>query len=517
MFGRGLVARLPVGRAFNRTVGSQLMRGQQFPVMQNSFALISTRGFATKKDASAEAPKQAASKMQKAKTAPVSQRTCHRERVVIIGTGWGGTLLMKRLDPSKYAVNIVSPRNHFLFTPMLPGASVGTVSYQSICEPIRPLAMKKKARYYEAEATKVDVDKQKVYCETSEGQTFGLAYDKLVVACGYQANTFGTPGVVEHALFMKETGDAIKMRQHMLHMFERASYEHMLDDDPTISPDEMDHMKKMLTFAIVGGGPTGVEFAAELTDFITKDAMKHYPHLKGIPEVHIISGDLLPMMDQSIQKYAQRTLEKTAGVKFHLGAQVCEVGKDFVKIKDGPTIPCGIVVWCAGVQAIPFARNVALPKAANGVQILTEQNLKVKDLPNVFAIGDCATIDGNRLPQTAQVAKQQANWLAKHLNEGTDPGFWGEFKFYSLGVMAYIGGGKAAIFHENKAWYKVREMCPEKWMERFGGIIAFIGWRSVYWSMQLSIRNRYLILNEWLRTAIFGRDLTRHNKPSKPQ
>ena len=184
----------------------------------------------------------------------------------------------------------------------------------------------------------------------------------------------------------------------------------MLDDDPTISPDEMDHMKKMLTFAIVGGGPTGVEFAAELTDFITKDAMKHYPHLKGIPEVHIISGDLLPMMDQSIQKYAQRTLEKTAGVKFHLGAQVCEVGKDFVKIKDGPTIPCGIVVWCAGVQAIPFARNVALPKAANGVQILTEQNLKVKDLPNVFAIGDCATIDGNRLPQTAQVAKQQAKY-----------------------------------------------------------------------------------------------------------
>ena len=110
-----------------------------------------------------------------------------RERVVILGSGWAGTLFMKNLDPTKYAVSLVSPRNHFLFTPMLPGASVGTVSYNSICEPIRPLAMKKNARYYQAEATEIDLANKTIHCRTELDQEFNMPYDKLVVACGYQA------------------------------------------------------------------------------------------------------------------------------------------------------------------------------------------------------------------------------------------------------------------------------------------------------------------------------------------
>lgn len=423
---------------------------------------------------------------------------------------------MKSLDPKKYAVSLVSPRNHFLFTPMLAGASVGTVSYQSICEPIRPLAMKKNARYYEAEATAVDVKSKTVHCKTALDQEFNMPYDKLVVACGYQANDFNTPGVLDHALFMKETGDAIKLRQHLLSIFEQASYEHMLDDDPNLSAEELAHMKKMLSFAIVGGGPTGVEFAGELTDFITKDAMRYYPMLKGLPEVHIITGDVLPMMDKSVADYAVDSLSKRAGVKFHRGCFVEAITKDSVKIKDGPEIPCGMTIWCAGIKPLPFARNVDLPKAENGVQILVNNQMQVKGLEDVYALGDCATIDGNRLPQTAQVAKQQAYFLAKNLNAGQPEITWPAFKFHNLGVMAYIGGGRATIYHDSELWNGIKKACPDVVMDKLGSWIAFLGWRSVYWSMQLSLRNRYLLCSEWLRTALFGRDLTRHNKPSKP-
>ena len=149
---------------------------------------------------------------------------------------------------------------------------------------------------------------------------------------------------------------------------------------------------------------------------------------------------------------------------------------------------------------------------------MVDDHFHVKGIEDIYSIGDCSQIENNRLPQTAQIAKQQAYYLAKNLNSGQPEVTWKEFKFNNMGVMAYIGGDRAVMDMHEEGWWRVaRKIIPNPVMERLGGFIAFLGWRSVYWGMQLSMRNRYLLLTDWMKSALFGRDLTRHNKPSRPK
>merc|ERR1719469_794928 len=150
-----------------------------------------------------------------------------KEKLVILGTGWGSFRVLSDIDASKYDLAVVSPRNHLLFTPMLASSALGTVNQRSICQPVRP-----------------------------------------VVGVGFQPNDFNTPGVKEHALFMKETADATRFKDHVLEKLEEASYIHGSSGGLAMSPDEKERVKEALTFVVVGGGPTGVELAGELTDFL---------------------------------------------------------------------------------------------------------------------------------------------------------------------------------------------------------------------------------------------------------
>eukprot|EP00928_Gymnodinium_smaydae_P053740 TRINITY_DN37667_c0_g1_i1.p1 TRINITY_DN37667_c0_g1~~TRINITY_DN37667_c0_g1_i1.p1 ORF type:complete len:480 (-),score=101.45 TRINITY_DN37667_c0_g1_i1:39-1385(-) len=434
-----------------------------------------------------------------------------RERLVLLGTGWASFRVLKDIDPKKYAVTVISPRNHLLFTPMLPSSAVGTVNQRSICQPVRPEVAKKKGRYYESLAETIDQENKKVVCRTSLGQKYEVPYEKLVVGVGFQPNDFGIPGVKEHALFMKETKDATVFKDHVLEKLEEASYLHALDSDMALSKEEEDKMKEILTFVIVGGGPTGVELAGELTDFLMAEGGRQYGHLKKYITVHMLSYDLLNMFEKDLQDYALRHLKKKQGVSVHLGAFVQKVTKDEVTFKtvaaDGTeemvSIDYGTLVWCAGIKPHPFVKNFGFPMNERGTQILTEPTLRVKGVQDIYAIGDCATIQDYWLPQTAQVAKQQAVYLAKQLNDGSD-GKGKPFVFKSLGVMAYLGGFNSIMTG--------LPMAPT-----IRGFIAFLGWRSVYWSLQLSLRNRFMLSTDWLRTLIFGRDLTRFGPPSVPR
>jgi len=426
-----------------------------------------------------------------------------KPRLVILGTGWASFRVLCDIDSSKYNVYVVSPRNHLLFTPMLASSALGTVNQRSICQPVRPVAVKKKGQYFESKVRLIDKSTKKVHCVTHNGQEYDIPYDKLVVGVGFQPNDFGIPGVKDHALFMKETNDATVFKDHVLQRLEEASYWHALDSNLEMSKEEEAKVKELLTFVIVGGGPTGVELAGELTDFLHTECAKLYGSLKDHISVHMLTYDVLNMFDKELQEYTVRHLGKRQGVHVHLGAFVNEVQKNKVIVKVGEkmdSIPYGTLVWCAGIKPHPFVKDYGFQMNERGTQILIDETLKVRGEEDIYAVGDCATIEGHWLPQTAQVANQQGQHLAKELNSNC----MSPFKFKSKGMMAYLGGHNAI-------------MSKLPGVSRLTGFVAFVGWRFTYWFLQLSIRNRYMLSTDWLRTILFGRDLTRFGPPSRPE
>ena len=193
-----------------------------------------------------------------------------------VGTGWGSISLLKKLDTENYNVVVISPRNFFLFTPLLPSCTTGTIEHRSIMEPIRNILRHKKAtvKYYEADATKIDYARR-VVCISDDSDIKGdissteVPFDLCVVGVGAENATFGIPGVKENSCFLKEVGDAQKIRRRIMDCVETASFKDQSDEE----------RKRLLHMVVVGGGPTGVEFAGELQDFFEQDLKKWIPDI----------------------------------------------------------------------------------------------------------------------------------------------------------------------------------------------------------------------------------------------
>mmetsp|Transcript_5256 Transcript_5256/g.6987 ORF Transcript_5256/g.6987 Transcript_5256/m.6987 type:complete len:664 (-) Transcript_5256:119-2110(-) len=372
-----------------------------------------------------------------------------KEKIVVLGTGWGAAAFLKDIDMSLYDVTVVSPRNFFLFTPMLAGASVGTVEYRSITEPVREI--NPKAKYVEATASSIDTHTNAITCESvvCEGNSctineFELNYDKLVYAVGAQTNTFGIPGVREYCCFLKQIEDAQKVRNAIINCFERAAL-------PGLSEEEM---RKILTFAVIGAGPTGVEFASELRDFIENDGPKYYPELLKYTSIKVIeaSSTVLMPFDKSLQEEAIKQL--TRGVtpendklspllpKYYeftellLDSGVSEVKDDVILLNNGKTIPYGVAVWAAGNGPLPVTlqliEDITKSKSGRGASQEEAQSVARGRLAidpwlrvlgcggDILSLGDCSCITAGQLPATAQVASQQGEYLAKLLSNKYD-------------------------------------------------------------------------------------------------
>lgn len=522
-----------------------------------------------------------------------------KKRLVVLGTGWAGISFLKDLDTSRYNIQVVSPRNYFAFTPLLPSVTCGTVEPRSIVEPVRNIIKKRGGEidFWEAECLKIDAANKKVLCRSMIDNNLGgngdfsLEYDYLVVAIGAQVNTFNTPGVMEYCHFLKDVEDAQKIRGTVIDCFEKAVL-------PCIGEEER---RRHLHFVIVGGGPTGVEFAAELHDFIQEDLIKIYPKVKDLVKITVIqSGDhILNTFDQRITSFAEQKFQRD-GFEVLTGCRVVGVSDKEVSVNvkskgDVYSVPYGMVVWSTGVGTRPVVRDFMEQIGQTKRRVLaTNEWLKVKGCENVYALGDCATIDqrkvmedisaifeaadkdksgtltvkefqdviedilirypqvdhhlkskhlrnatdllkdpeGNEkvevdiegfkfalsqvdlqlksLPATAQVAAQQGTYLSRcfnHMEECTQNPegpirFTGSgrhrfrpFRYKHFGQFAPLGGEQTAA------------ELPGDWVS-MGHSTQWL-WYSVYASKQVSWRTRVLVVSDWTRRFIFGRDSSR--------
>ncbi|RDX42840.1 FAD/NAD-P-binding domain-containing protein [Lentinus brumalis] len=455
-----------------------------------------------------------------------------KQRLVILGSGWGGYEVLRAIDKKRWNVIVVSPNNYFNFTPLLASCSVGTLEFRAAIEPVRRYTPK--VRAYTAWCDSIDFKHRKLLCtpatapvkfpasgssssssspskpDASEpaspvagtSDKFELTYDKLVIAVGAYSQTFNVPGVKEYAHFLKDVSDARRIRTRILECFEQAT-------QPTITDADR---RKLLNFCIVGGGPTGVEFAAELHDLLHTDMARAYPNLTAMARINLydVSPTILGGFDEGLQEYAT-TKFKREGIRLLTQHHVERVEEGRMFVTEEGEVNFGLLVWSTGLSPNPLIQSITEAKKDERTKrsLVTNNNMNVimKDTnapdPDVFAIGDSATIEDEPLPATAQVANQQAKYLTKKLNKiirsGDDAAHTAPFEFRNAGSLAYVGDWEA-IFDRTKAH-------GPKGKET--GRLAWLLWRSAYFTKTLSVRNKILVPVYWFLNWIFGRDISR--------
>ncbi|GAB4859536.1 External alternative NAD(P)H-ubiquinone oxidoreductase B2, mitochondrial [Ancistrocladus abbreviatus] len=325
-----------------------------------------------------------------------------KKRVVVLGTGWAGTGFLKNLNNPSYDVHVISPCNYFAFTPLLPSVTCGTVEARSIVEPVRNIVKKKslKVEFREAECYKINTVDKKVYCRSRQGtnlegkEEFSIDYDYLVIAMGARANTFNTPGVVENCHFLKEIEDAQRIRRTVIDCFERASL-------PNLSEEQR---RQILHFVVVGGGPTGVEFAAELHDFVKEDLAEIYPSLNDLVSITLLEAadHILNMFDKRITAFAESKFKRD-GILVKTGSMVTKVTDKQIFTKERATgetvsMPFGMIVWSTGIGTHPvimeFMKHIG---QVNRRALATDEWLRVEGSNCIYALGDCATINQRKV------------------------------------------------------------------------------------------------------------------------
>jgi NADH dehydrogenase FAD-containing subunit len=331
------------------------------------------------------------------------RKKMNRPTLLVLGSGWGAHSFLKVIDANKYRILVVSPVNHFVFTPMLASAAVGTVEYRSMTEAIRT-SNTMIENYIEGKAIDIDVKSKVVTVQPnsllelhdSTEQTdhshatplsapldpppVSIAYDKLIVAVGCKINDSFVPGAREYCLRLKSCDDARKLRTSIGECLEYANRPDVWDD-PTLPVTERDwrrqERQKRLTFVVAGGGPTGVELAGELSDFfrdVTKPNTGTYSNVKDDIRILIVEGGpcLVPQFDPGLREYALTHLRNELGVEVLLDTFVKEVGAGYMKIASRfdldnvQRLDTGIVVWAAGTGPIPFMEKLLFARTRLG-------------------------------------------------------------------------------------------------------------------------------------------------------
>lgn len=404
-------------------------------------------------------------------------------KLLVLGCGFGGFSLLSRLRKKRWDVTLLTPRNYFLFTPLLPSASSGSVEFRSILEPARRRL--RGVQVVEGYAERVDWETRQVHCRAAVGpELFSLPYDYLVIGVGAAVADYGVPGVAEHALKFASVEDARAVRRGVLEQFARAEI-------PGLTPGQI---RERLTFVICGGGPTGIEVAAEIHDLIRDELSVSYPELASYASVVLVEAldRVLSSFDQALSNYTRVHFQRE-GIQVRLSSKVQAIEPGRVLLQEGQSLPCGMVLWAAGNAPVPFIRGLREPLTRGG-RVIVDPFLRLGGRERVYALGDCAAVGDPPLPATAQVAQQQGKYLARALENEWQGREIAPFKFQQSGMLAYIGGGQA-----------LADLPQVKWSGRG----AWLFWRSVYLTKLVSPANKVKVLFDWLKARLFGRDLSR--------
>jgi len=398
-------------------------------------------------------------------------------RVVIVGGGFGGLSAARALRRAPVRVTLIDRRNFHLFQPLLYQVATGGLSPANIAAPLRSiLERQQNCEVLLGEVRGFDVANRLVRFNSSQ-----LEYDTLLVAAGARDCYFGHPEWEKFAPGLKSIEDATQIRRRLLTAFELAERE-----------ENADRRRRLLTFVIVGGGPTGVELAGTMAE-ISRHTLKHeFRHIdpSDAQIVLIEAGErILAAYPPDLSARAQRSLERL-GVIVRTKTMVADVAADRVHVKFGgaeEVLLSDTVVWAAGVEASPLAKLLAKATGAaldRTGRIVVEPDLTVPGHPEIFSIGDMAnyTQDGKPLPGVAPVAIQQGRFVAKLINARIRGRTLPTFRYRNLGNLATIGRS-AAVAEFGKL--------------HLGGFIAWITWLFVHLMNLVGFRNRLLVLVQW--------------------
>ena len=400
---------------------------------------------------------------------------------IVVGAGFAGLKAAKALAKHEgLRVILVDRRNHHLFQPLLYQVATAGLNPSDIAVPIRvQFRGAPNVEIHLGHIDGVDLSKQIVFGEGHE-----IGFDYLILACGARHSYFGHPEWEEFAPGLKTLEQATEMRRRMLVAFERAENER----DP-------DTQRAFLTFVVVGGGPTGVEFAAELHDLIDESLRDNYPDLVGIPRITLFEAmpTILGNFDKELRDYTMNHFMRQ-GIELQLEKKVTEVVGDELHFDDGSIEAGGLIVWSTGYAPTDLVRNA--PFGKDHGRLITDNHLRIPDYPDVYAAGDCAVIAGASSPQTAQFAMQAGKYLGKAFNRIAEGKDVKEFEFNDLGMLAYIGN-EEALAEVPKARL------------RWHGALTYLAWRSAYLTRLVSFKNKVLVLLDWIKTRVFGRDMSK--------
>lgn len=393
-----------------------------------------------------------------------------RDRVVIVGIGFAGREAAKTLAHQDVDVLVLDHHNYHTFYPLLYQVAIAGLGPDEIAHPARALVGKyPNVRFRMAEVIDVDPTAREVLTDNGP-----VPYEYLVLAAGSKPDFFGLDGVARAAYALGDMDDAISLRNHILECFERASIEP--------SPQRR---KEMLSFVIVGGGPTGVELAGALAELQRHALRRDFPDL-SFDEVRVVLIEMLDSVlstfSEPLRGYAGRKLDQM-GVELLLNTAVEDATCNTVHLKDGRTIAARTIIWAAGVRA-QLAEGLPFDNARGG-RIAVDQTLQIPGHPRVFVVGDMAHLvgpNGKPYPQLAPVAMQQGETAAQNILRMLEGESLQPFRFKDRGTMATIGRA-AAVAHV------------------FGcqvtGFLAWVLWLVVHIVSLMGFRNRLSVLIQW--------------------
>jgi NADH dehydrogenase len=396
-----------------------------------------------------------------------------KKHIVVLGAGFGGLTFAQKCAHPNARITVVDRQNHHLFQPLLYQVATAGLAMPEIAEPVRTILAKRN----DIQVLMDSVKKIDVSNKTVELTHQTLKYDYLVVALGMVNSYFGNNDWANHTIGLKSLNEARRIRQRVLHAFERAEALH----------DETER-KRLMTVVVVGAGPTGVEMAGALSELtkrvFKKDFRSIQPEQSRIVLVEAVDR-VLTMYSESSSAKAQASLERK-GVELRLGTPVKEISEGKITIGD-EVIEAESIIWTAGVEANPLVKQLPVEHNRKG-QVPVEPDCSVPGYPEVFAIGDIADLtdpNGVRVPGVSPAAMQMGKYVAKIVAKeiGGDQSARKPFKYLDKGSMATIGRSSA-----------VAEVAGIK----FSGFPAWFLWLTVHLMFLVGFRNKVAVFIQWL-------------------